>query len=101
VHVPAYLGAAVRILVNGRAAGVIAWEPNEVDITEFVGDGPVDLAIEVVGHRRNSHGPLHLTERNPRWTGPGQFATAGEQWTESYVLKPCGLMAPPRLVVRR
>lgn len=101
VEVPSYAGTAVRVLVDGRVAGIIAWEPNEVEITRFATGGAVDLAIEVVSHRRNSHGPLHLTDRNPFWTGPGEFVTEGSKWTEEYVLKPCGLMAPPRLIVRR
>ena len=101
VRVPDYLGCAVRVLVNGQPAGVIAWEPNEVEITEFAGEGVVSIAIEVIGHRRNSHGPLHLTDRNPPWVGPRQFLTKGKLWSDDYVLKPCGLMSAPNLVVRR
>ncbi len=99
VRVPDYRGVAVRVLVDGRSAGVIAWEPNEVDITDLVSGGSVDLAIEVIGHRRNSHGPLHLNEKWPTWTGPGQYVTSGKEWIDSYQLVPCGLMDPPRLVV--
>ncbi|HUS47731.1 MAG TPA: glycosyl hydrolase [Phycisphaerae bacterium] len=101
VEVPDYRGAAVRVLVNGQAAGVIGWEPNEVDITDYVGDGPVELRIELVSHRRNSHGPLHLNEKWPFWHGPGSYTTTGKQWIDGYQLVPCGLMAPPNLVVRR
>ncbi|MBE3068885.1 MAG: hypothetical protein IMZ66_01475 [Planctomycetes bacterium] len=97
VAVPRYEGAGVRVLVDGRPAGVIAWEPNEVDITDRVGGGKAVLGIEVLGHRRNSHGPFHLKDRHPRWTGPGSYGV--EQ--EGYDLVPCGLMAPPQLVVRR
>ena len=101
VQVPDYLGCAVRVLVDGRPAGVIAWEPNEVDITDFVGKSTISIAIEVIGHRRNSHGPLHLTDRNPPWVGPRQFVSTGKLWSDEYVLKPCGLMVAPRLIVRR
>jgi hypothetical protein len=85
------------VLVNGKAAGAILWEPNTVDITDFLGDdaAPLELGIEVIGHRRNSHGPLHHTEKWPVWTGPSQFTTAGGEWTDSYQLVPCGLAAPP------
>jgi hypothetical protein len=89
------------VIVNGRTAGVIAWEPNEVEITHLLGAGPADLRVEVIGHRRNSHGPLHGAEKWPRWTGPGQFITEGDQWRDAYQLVPCGLTAPPRLIVRR
>ena len=89
------------MLVDGRSAGVIGWEPNEVDITDFVQDGKAELAIEVIGHRRNSHGPLHETDRHPLYTGPFNYLTTGKEWTDTYRLVPCGLTQPPRLVVRR
>jgi hypothetical protein len=101
VHVPAYRGVAVRVLVDGRSAGIIAWEPNEVDITDLVGEGAARLRLEVIGHRRNSHGPLHHAEKWPYWTGPAQFVTSGDQWVDGYQLVPCGLMEPPELVVRK
>jgi hypothetical protein len=97
VRVPEYRGVAVRVLVNGEVAGITAWEPNEVDITDLLQEGPNDVVIEVLGHRRNSHGPLHCTEKWPSWTGPDQFDTEGEEWTDDYQLVPCGLMKPPVL----
>lgn len=101
VQVPAYAGAAVRVLVNGRAAGVIAWEPNEVDITDFVDGEQVDLAVEIISHRRNSHGPLHLRDKYPQGIGPYQFIPPAAERIDGYQLVPCGLLEPPRLVVRR
>ena len=101
VQVPEYQGAAVRVLAGGQSAGIIAWEPNEVEITDLIGGGPTEVRIEVIGHRRNSHGPLHLAKKSPAFTGPGEFVSSGDEWTDAYQLVPCGLMAPPRLVVRR
>ena len=97
LRVPDYRGVAIRVWVNGQTAGVIGWEPNEVEITPLLTGGPDELAIEVIGHRRNSHGPFHLKDRHPRWTGPGSYGVE----REGYDLVPCGLMAPPQLVVRR
>lgn len=101
VQVPAYEGVAVRVLVNGRPAGVIAWEPNEVDITDLLTGEPVQLGIEVIGHRRNSHGPLHWPDKRREWTGPGEFVTSGKNWSDEYCLVPCGLMKAPRLIVKK
>ena len=102
VQVPSYRGVAVRILVDGKPAGVIGWEPNEVDITDLVSPGrPAELAIEVIGHRRNSHGPLHMAAKNPFWVGPEQYTTTRKDWIDEHQLVPCGLMEPPRLIVRR
>ncbi|MBU2495378.1 MAG: hypothetical protein KJ935_02600 [Candidatus Omnitrophica bacterium] len=101
IRIPDYRGVAVRILVDGKEAGICAWEPHEIDITEFVsGQKEATLAIEVIGHRRNSHGPLHLAEKEPIWTGSAQYMTEGKEWQEEYQLVSCGLMAAPELVVR-
>ena len=98
-----YRGVAVRVLINGIPAGIAAWEPNEIDVTDAIvkaSPGEVELVIEVIGHRRNSHGPLHVNEKWPTWTGPGEFVTQGDRWLEGYQLVPVGLLAPPALVVK-
>ncbi len=110
LQIPEYLGTAVQIFVDGRSAGIIAWPPNEIDITDFVrrdtggkdreAGRKQEIGIQIVGHRRNSHGPLHHSEKWPNWTGPAQFITEGDEWIESYQLVPCGLMRSPRLIVR-
>jgi hypothetical protein len=101
VAVPDYRGVAVRVMVGGKSAGIIAWEPNEVDITDLLAAGENEVRIEVVGHRRNSHGPHHFTEKWPAWTGPEKYQAQGDQWNDGYTLVPCGLMAAPELQVRR
>lgn len=100
VQVPGYEGVAVRVLVDGKQAGVIAWQPNEVDITDLVTSDKAKLTIEVVGHRRNSHGPLHLTDKAPLFVGPGQFWRCDGLWSDDYQLVSCGLTEAPKLVVR-
>jgi hypothetical protein len=101
VRVPAYRGVGVRVLVDGKPAGVIGWEPNEVDITALVPKtGVFNLSIEVLGHRRNSHGPLHLPQKWPTWTGPGQFMVEDKKWRSKYQLVPCGLMQAPMVELR-
>ena len=101
VRVPEYRGVAVRVLVNGQTAGLIGWEPNEVEVTSLLTGDAVELAIEVIGHRRNSHGPFHVNEKWPAWTGPGEFTRGPDSWFEGYQLVPCGLMASPVVEVRR
>ena len=101
VRLGEFRGVAVRVLVDGRPAGVLAWEPYELDITDLVhGRDEAELVLEVIGHRRNSHGPLHVNEKWLRWTGPGEYVASGDRWLEGYQLVPCGLMSPPALVVK-
>ena len=116
VQVSDFRGTAVRVLVNGQEAGLIAWPPYELDITDAVASvvgarhvvpgrsratPSLTLGIEILGHRRNSHGPMHLNEKWPHWTGPGQYAPGEHQLTDRYQLVPCGLMRAPKLVVRK
>jgi hypothetical protein len=102
VEVPDFSGACVRVAVDGETVGTIAWEPQELDITEAVTSGtPALLALEVLGNRRNSHGPLHNVETTSRWTGAGQFTTAGEGWQDEYNLLTMGLLKAPVLSRRR
>jgi hypothetical protein len=112
VQVPQFKGTAVRILVDGRPAGIIAWEPHEVDITDYVTGDSATLGIEVIGHRRNSHGPLHTLPRNISWFGPSEYRPKPFDrkvvysrrlcyWTNDYVTVPAGLMEAPRLIIRR
>lgn len=96
-----YRGVGVRVLVSGKPAGIVAWDPQELDITDLVaGQESVELGLEVLGHRRNSHGPHHLTEKWPNWTGPGEYVAGPDRWMDGYQLVPCGLMAAPQLVVK-
>lgn len=101
VRVADYDGTAIRVLVNGQSAGITAWAPHEVDITDLLTGDTDTLAIEVISHRRNSHGPLHPTEKVPFWSGPELFTRSGDEWTDNYMLVPCGLKSPPQLIVRK
>lgn len=89
VEIPAFRGTCVRVMVDGQEAGIVAWEPQEVDITDLAeGRDRIELALEVISHRRNAFGPLHNTETWPVWTGHGEFTSTGEQWQEEYNLGP-------------
>lgn len=99
INIPDYRATGIRILVDGNQAGIIAWQPNSVDITEFIKDGKKHvIGIEILGHRRNSHGPLHFFEKFPQWTGPGQFIAEGNEFSIPYQIVPAGLMEEPEII---
>ncbi|MFW6457626.1 MAG: glycosyl hydrolase, partial [Planctomycetota bacterium] len=96
VELPDFRGVCARVLIDGEEAGVVAWPPYEVDITDVMRDRElVELTVEVVSHRRNAFGPLHNTETWPEWTGAAEFVTSGDQWQDKYNLVPCGCIKPP------
>jgi len=100
LEVPAWEGVLLRVRVNGRDCGAVAWPPYEVDITDALRSGANTLAIEIVSSRRNLLGPLHLSHLYPGWTGAGEFTTEGERWTDKYMSVPYGLMKAPVISVR-
>jgi hypothetical protein len=102
VQIPKYEGVALRVWVNGKVARIIGWEPNEADITDLLEGQSSELRIEVIGHRRNSHGPFNVKSNHLNWTGPGDYMLKGTaEHYVGYQRVPCGLMAAPILSVRR
>jgi hypothetical protein len=101
LELPSWDGVLVKIRLNGQTVGAVAWPPHEIDITDALRPGSNRLEIEVMSGRRNLLGPLHLTEKYPPWTGPGQFVSSGDQWTDEYLSVPYGLMEAPVLSVRK
>ena len=102
VSAPGFKGSVVRDLVDGQPAGYLAWSPYEIEITsQLAGRNDLEIALEVFSSRRNSLGPLHETNPDPWGVGAGNFVTEGQDWSENYVLKPCGLLKPPEMIYRR
>jgi len=97
VTLPDYRGACIRILIDGVPSGLIAWPPQELDLTDFIPAGRFELGIEVIGSRRNSHGPFHCRSKWPNWTGPGEFK---QYDVADYQLVPSGLLQAPVMEVR-
>lgn len=84
--------------VNGQYAGLLAWHPYEVDITDLVHEGENEVTVEVFTSPRNLLGPLHHRQGELYGVGPESF-TAGDAWTDEYRFVPYGLLAPPRILI--
>ncbi len=97
VKLAEYRGACAKLIVNGKEAGIIAWAPNELDISDFLKTGDNDIIIEVFSSRRNSHGPLFNSEKWPVWTGPAEY----HEFTGEFNLVPCGLLKTPLIIMKK
>jgi hypothetical protein len=84
--------------VNGQHAGLLAWHPYEVDITDLVHEGDNEITVEVFTSPRNLLGPLHHRQGELYGVGPESFVSA-DQWTDEYQFVPYGLRTPPRIVI--
>ena len=87
-----------RVFVNGADAGLIAFHPHELDITDFVKPGRNAIRIEITNSNRNLLGPHHAIEREPLNVGPGTFE--GSILLNNYYFIPFGIRESVRLSYR-
>ena len=59
VRLGAWAGVAAEVLVNGRRAGLLAFPPFELDVTDALQPGANEVSVVVYGSLRNTLGPFH------------------------------------------
>jgi hypothetical protein len=92
-------GSLAEIWVNKQNAGVIAWQPNELDITSLVNDGTNEITVKVVGSLKNTFGFFYNI--NDNWIfGPHSwnFAPKKIPAASDYFLMDYGMVEPFQLV---
>ncbi|MBP1990710.1 hypothetical protein [Paenibacillus eucommiae] len=94
-----YGGACIKVNPEGAVPQLMAWQPNEADITDELRRGET-LSLELTLTRRNTFGPLHHHPLYPDWYGPEQFISEGDFYREDYALVPTGLLEAPVLVIK-
>lgn len=60
VKLPNWLGSVAEVIVNNKSAGIIAWPPYELDVTNKITDGKNEISIIVSGTLKNLLGPHHI-----------------------------------------
>ena len=83
---------AAEVYVNGTRAGIMAFAPFELDITNLLIDGENKITIAMLSGNRNLLGPHHKPIGESHYVGPATFTdTAGwtedpdaPQWTDDY-----------------
>ncbi len=101
IKIPEYNATAIRVLVDNREIGIVAWPPNKVEVTDYIIEGETFiLCLELFSSRRNSHGPFHYKDKKPIWTGPAEFKPEKECRIDTYHLVPYGIMKEPELITR-
>jgi len=59
VRLDTWNGCVASVIVNGKEAGIIGWQPWEADITGLVKDGENTVEVVVYGTLKNLLGPHH------------------------------------------
>jgi hypothetical protein len=86
-------------LVNGQSAGLIAWQPNELDVSSFLKEGSNDITIKVTGSLKNTFGFFYRKNEGAVF-GPQSWNYAPEKAPDAsaYFLMDYGMMEPFDLV---
>ncbi|MBW8040431.1 MAG: hypothetical protein FVQ85_10565 [Planctomycetes bacterium] len=100
VQLPHWYGSVAEVIVNGKQAGYIGYQPWQYDVTPLVKRGTNKIEIVVIGTLKNTLGPHHagqtlgaawpnMFQRGPE-TGPppgNQYHTVGYGLFKPFVLK--------------
>ncbi|MBA7588597.1 hypothetical protein ES708_30660 [subsurface metagenome] len=66
-------GSISEVWVNGKSAGVIAWQPYELDVTTLLEDGENEIVVKITGSLKNTFGFFY--NNNDNWIhGPLWFS---------------------------
>jgi len=99
VQLPKWEGTVAEVLLDGKRAGLIAWQPLELKMA--AAPGAHRIGVRVVATPRNVFGPFH----NPAKLRMRAWPAAWREFPEhqpagaSYDLLDYGLMEPPRILV--
>lgn len=88
-------GSLSEVWVNGSPAGLIAWQPNELDVTSFLKEGENEVVVKVTGSLKNTFGFFY--NNNDSWIfGPHSWNEAPEEIppASDYYLMDYGLFEP-------
>ena len=88
-----------KVKVNGNDAGIVMWQPYEIDISKYLHSGKNEIEITVTGNLRNLLGPFHLKEGENYWVSPPCFlhespiwcGGINKNWDDSYCFVEFGL----------
>ncbi len=92
-------GSISEVWVNGKPAGVISWQPNELDVTSYLIEGENEVVVKVIGSLKNTFGFFYNS--NDNWIfGPHSWNEAPEKIppASAYFLMDYGMFEPFELV---
>ena len=93
IRVPQYRGGLVKVFVDGKDMGNIAFSPYALPI--HADPGEHDVQIRLYGTRQNGFAQLHHTQGVYFYQSPNSWRSAGDLWGYEYHFKPAGILRSP------
>jgi hypothetical protein len=88
----------VKVTVNDKEAGYLAWNPLELDLTEYVKEGINHMSLTLISSCRNLLGPHHYKGEELHMTHPEHFYDE-KKFDGQYSFVPFGLTVAPEIVL--
>lgn len=76
--------------MDEKKAGVIAYAPHRLSLGRLE-KGEHELTVCLYGNRFNGFGTLHNANGEYTWYGNDSYRTQGDEWTDSYLVRPVGI----------
>ena len=95
VRVPHYRGGLVKVLLDGKDVGNIAFSPYSLKVPATAGMHQLELRL--YGTRYNGFAQLHHTQTVYFYQSPNSWRSAGDEWCYEYQLKQAGILKAPEV----
>lgn len=92
VHVPHFKAPLLSVTVDEGEKVLMAYAPHRARLGKLE-KGIHELKLCVYGNRFNGFGTLHNANDDFVWYGPDSYRTAGDDWTDSYRIRPVGILS--------
>jgi hypothetical protein len=99
VSVPHFSSPVMEVFVDGVSKGLIAFAPHKLSLGKLEA-GEHRMVIRLYGNRFNGFGTLHNCNDEFKWYGPDSYRTTGSQWSDSYGVRPVGILSRVELMER-
>jgi hypothetical protein len=92
IGAPHFTAPLLGLTVDGLRRGNIAFSPHQF-LVEGLAAGQHELEVCAYGSRQNAFGALHNANDDFKWYGPDSYRTSGDEWSESYRIRPVGILS--------
>lgn len=96
ICVPRYRGALLKLFIDGRDCGNIAFSPYQKRLP-LLQPGIHDVTLRLYGTRQNGFAQLHHTPGLWFYQNPNSYRSKGNRWCYEYQLKEAGILSSPQI----
>lgn len=98
LSIPHFAAPVLEVFADGENKGIVAYAPHKISLGAMKA-GSHKIEIFMYGNRFNGFGTLHNADEKFQWYGPDSYRTKGSQWSDTYQLRPLGVLSKVELLL--